>query len=169
MTTSATGERGFTLVEILLVLALIALFGWIFIGGSSAMMTDRSLSPDDQFWKACAAARKEALEEQHTVLLSFDAKAKGFVLNDGSSQAALAVAGPDDLVVDFHPAQSDSASLVLVGGTLVETQPILSVSFYSDGTCTPFRAQVRTNGAAHILSVDPWTCAPVLTKADATP
>jgi len=168
MTTSATGERGFTLVEILLVLALIALFGWIFIGGSSAMMTDRSLSPDDQFWKACGAARKEALEEQQSVLLSFDPKARDFVLNDGSAQTTIAVHGPDDLVIDFHAAQSDSASLVLIGGTLVETQPLLSVTFYSDGTCTPFRAQVRSNGAAHMLSVDPWTCAPVLNKPDAT-
>jgi general secretion pathway protein H len=42
-----------------------------------------------------------------------------------------------------------------------------AVTFYNDGTCTPFRAQVRTYAGAHMLSVDPWTCAPVLTKTDA--
>jgi prepilin-type N-terminal cleavage/methylation domain-containing protein len=170
MMTSETGDpRGFTLIEILLVLALIALFGWIFIGGSSAMMTDRALAPDDQFWKACASARKEALEEQQSVLLSFDARAHAFVLNDGSQKTTQTLTGPDDLVVDFHPAQSDNASLVLIGGTLVETQPLASVTFYSDGTCTPFRAQFRSNGGAHMLAIDPWTCAPVLTKTNATP
>jgi prepilin-type N-terminal cleavage/methylation domain-containing protein len=170
MTTSATGESGgFTLLEILLALALLALLGTIFVGGSSALLADRGSSPDEEFWKACAGARREALEEQRSVLLSFDPKARGFVLNDGTQQKALPVAGPDDLLIDFHSAQADSGSLVLVGGTLVETQPLLSVTFYDDGTCTPFRAQIRSNGGAHMLSVDPWTCAPLLNKADATP
>lgn len=170
MTTSATGEPGgFTLLEILLALALIALLSTIFVGGSTALLADRASSPDEQFWKACASARRQALEEQHSVLLSFDARARGFVLNDGTQQKALPVSGPDDLVIDFHPAQAASGSLVLIGGTLVESQPLASVTFYDDGTCTPFRVQLRANGNAHILSVDPWTCAPLLNKADATP
>jgi hypothetical protein len=74
------------------------------------------------------------------------------------------VKGPEDLSIDFHPVQSDSSSSVLVGGTLVETEPLAAVTFYSDGTCTPFRVQPRKNSAAHVLSVDPWTCAPVLTQ-----
>jgi len=166
MTTSETGERGgFTLLEILLVLAL---FGWIFIGGSSAMLSDRSSSPDDQFWSACAAARKAALEEQHTVLLGYDPKARAFTVNDGAQVSEVPVTGPEDLVIDFHPpAQSGSGSYVLIGGTLVDTQPLAQVLFYGDGTCTPFRAQIRQAGGAHMLSVDPWTCAPVLSKSDA--
>jgi len=170
MTTSETGRRrAFTLIEILLVLALIGLMGWIFVGASSAMLSGQSTSPDEQFWKACAAARKEALEGGKTVLLSFDAKARGFVLNDGSHQATVPVLGPDDLSIDFHPSQAASGSLTLVGGTVVEGQPLASVAFYSDGTCMAFRAQVRVTGAAHVLSVDPWTCAPVLSAADAQP
>jgi general secretion pathway protein H len=57
---------------------------------------------------------------------------------------------------------------VLIGGTVVETEPLAAVTFYNDGTCTPFRVQLRANGAAHILSIDPWTCAPVLSKSDAS-
>jgi prepilin-type N-terminal cleavage/methylation domain-containing protein len=169
MTTSATGDRGgFTLIEILLALALIALLATIFVGGSSALIADKTLSPDEQFWKACARARKEALDERKSVLLTFDTKARAFVLNDGSQQRQMPLTGPDDLTVDFHPVQSDSSSLVLIGGTVVETEPLAAVTFYDDGTCTPFRAQIRSKGAAHVLSIDPWTCAPVLTKADAT-
>jgi general secretion pathway protein H len=170
MTTSATGERGgFTLLEILLALALIALLGTIFVGGSSALLADRVSTPDEQFWRACAAARKEALENERSVFMSFDARAGGFVLSDGVDKRVIQVTGPDDLVIDFHPAQADSSSMILVGGTLVETQPLASVTFYDDGTCTPFRAQVRTNAGAHMLGVDPWTCAALLSKADATP
>ena len=169
MTSSETGDpAGFTLVEILLALALIGLLGWIFVGGSTALLTTRSASPDDQFWAVCASARKQALEEQKSVLLSYDPKTRDFVLNDGSAPRLVPVTGPDDLVIDFHPVESDSSSAVLIGGTLVETEVMSAVTFYDDGTCTPFRAQVRSTGGAHLLSIDPWTCAPVLSKSDAT-
>jgi prepilin-type N-terminal cleavage/methylation domain-containing protein len=167
MTTSVTGDRGFTLVEVLLVLALIGLLSWIFIGGSTALLADQGMSPDEQFWKACAAARKEALEEQRDVLLSFDPKARGFVLNDGTTRTPLPLPGTDDVVIDFHPPPSDSSSSILVGGTLVETQPLAAATFYSDGTCTAFQAQVRAKGGAHMLAIDPWTCSPVISKSDA--
>ncbi len=170
MTTSATGERGgFTLVEILLALALIALLSTIFISGTNSLLAGSAPTPDEQFWKACGDARKEALEEQKNVLLTFDTKTRGFLLNDGAHQKTVPVTGPDDLAIDFHPAQSDSSSMALVGGTLVDTQPLASVTFYDDGTCTPFRVQIRTAGGAHLLSIDPWTCAPELPKSDATP
>jgi prepilin-type N-terminal cleavage/methylation domain-containing protein len=170
MTTSETGEPGgFTLIEILLALALVGLLSWVFIGGSEALLRDRGASPDEQFWKACGAARKEALEEQKPVLLSYDDRAKAFVLNDGAAKVNLPFSGAEDTVIDFHPVKSDSSSSVLIGGTLVETQPLAAASFYSDGTCTAFRAQVRTRDGAHLLAVDPWTCAPMITSPDATP
>jgi prepilin-type N-terminal cleavage/methylation domain-containing protein len=167
MTTSATGEPGgFTLIEILLALALVGLLSWIFVGGSTALLANQDSSPDDQFWKAVGVARKAALESQQDVLLAYDPKAKGFVLTSAAgSKTAIAVTGADDLAIDFHPAASDSSSSVLIGGTLVDTTPLGAVTFYSDGTCTNFRAQVRTKAGAHLLAVDPWTCAPMLTNA----
>jgi prepilin-type N-terminal cleavage/methylation domain-containing protein len=170
MTTSETGEPGgFTLVEILLVIALIALLSTIFIGGSSALLAEKAPSPDAQFWTACGAARGEALDEGKSVILTFDPKARGFVLDDGVQKKGMPLSGPDDLLVDFHPVASSTSSSVLLGGTLVETESLASVTFYDDGTCTPFRAQVHSKLGAHILSIDPWTCAPVLSKTDATP
>jgi prepilin-type N-terminal cleavage/methylation domain-containing protein len=169
MTTSETGEPGgFTLIEILLVLALIALLGTIFVGGSSALLADKDLSPDEQFWKACSESRKEALEDRRSVVLTIDPKARAFVLSNGAGSKTLPIQGPEDLVIDFHPVHSDSSSSVLSGGTLLETQPLAAVTFYNDGTCTAFRAQIRSNAGSHMLSIDPWTCAPVLSKTDAT-
>jgi general secretion pathway protein H len=170
MTTSETGDRaGFTLLEILLVIALIGLMGTIFIGGSQAMLNDKGRSLDDQFWQASAQARKTALEDRQSVILTYDAKTRAFGLADGLRKSSIPVTGPEDLAIDFHPAQVQSGSETLVGGTLVETEPMSSVTYYNDGTCTPFRVQIRANNAAHLLSIDPWTCAPVLSASDARP
>jgi prepilin-type N-terminal cleavage/methylation domain-containing protein len=167
---SETGDRGgFTLVEVLLVVALIALLSTIFIGGSSALLTEKAPSPDAQFWTACGAARAEALAEGKSVIMTFDEKARGFVLDDGAQKNALPLVAPDDTVIDFHPADAPSGSLSLIAGTVVETEPLASVTFYNDGTCTPFRAQIRSKLGAHILAIDPWTCAQVLSKANANP
>jgi prepilin-type N-terminal cleavage/methylation domain-containing protein len=166
MTTSATGEpRGFTLVEILLALALVGLLSWIFVGGSTALLASEDSSPDDQFWKACGLARKAALTSQHDVLLSFDPKAKGFVLDDAGSKTTIPVKGDKDLVIDLHPAPSETSSLTLIGGTVVDTSQLAAAVFYSDGTCTNFRVQIRNTLGAHMLAVDPWTCAPMLSNA----
>ena len=71
-----------------------------------------------------------------------------------------------DLVVDFLPAGTKGGNLIVIGGVAVESQPIKYVTFYPDGTCTPFRAQFQRNGGSYTLSVDPWTCAAMLTPPD---
>ena len=63
--------------------------------------------------------------------------------------------------MDFLSTQK-ARSLILVGGQAVETQTIPSVTFYGDGTCSPFRAQIRTGLTPRVLEIDPWTCAEVL-------
>jgi general secretion pathway protein H len=40
------------------------------------------------------------------------------------------------------------------------------VIFYPDGTCSPFRIQFRSTSDAHVLSIDPWTCAQTLTPKE---
>jgi prepilin-type N-terminal cleavage/methylation domain-containing protein len=169
MARSETGERGgFTLIEVLLALALVGLLSWIFVGGSTAILANKNASPDDQFWKAVAQARKQALVEQRSIVLTYDEKAKSFVMSDGANQHSVPVAGPDDLVIDFHPVQTDSSSSTLIGGTLIDSEVLNSATFYSDGTCTPFSVQFRVGGAAHLLTLDPWTCAQVIVKPDAS-
>jgi prepilin-type N-terminal cleavage/methylation domain-containing protein len=160
-------KRGFTLLEILLAIAVIGLLATTVIGLSSNLLTAKPSTPDDVFWQACQAARKAALESGRDESLSFDPKTKAFSLSDGTVVKTFPVpAAPDDLVVDFFTTQS-GPSFMLLGGTLVQTHPIPSVAFYNDGTCVPFQVQFRARGAAHVQSIDPWTCAPVLTPPDA--
>lgn len=161
---------GFTLLEVLLALAIIALIATVLIGGSATLLSDRALTPSDVFWKTVQECRKTALKNGKDVRLSFEAKEKKFVLSDaaGLDQATREFPIPspgDDLTLTFLTTQK-GASMMLIGGVAVETQTLSSVTFYSDGTCTPFRTQIQRNSGVTVLSIDPWTCAAVLTPAD---
>jgi len=148
-----------------LAIALIGLLAGVLITGSVNLLSDKPATPEDVFWKAVRQSRATALTAEREVRLSFDDKQKAFVLDDGSAPSVLAVPPAPGLTVDFlSPAAGRGA--VLIGGDLVDTQTVSSVTFYPDGTCSPFRVQFRTGGAPHVLAIDPWTCAPVLPRLD---
>lgn len=171
-------RRGFTLLEVLLSLAIIALLATVLIGGSAALLEDKPVSADEVFWKAVQEARKTALKAGHEIRLKYDAEKKQFVLLDGFAPPApamdglpreevplkqfpLSTARASEITVDFLAA-GKGGNPILVGGVLLESQPVPFVRFYEDGTCTPFRLQIALAGSAHTLAIDPWTCAPVL-------
>lgn len=159
------------MLEILLALAIIGLLSAVLIGGSSAMLNTRAVTPSDVFWKTVQECRKSALKNARDVRLAFDAKEKKFLISDASGidaavrEIPIPAAG-DDLTLTFLTTQK-GGSTILIGGTLIETATVSSVTFYSDGTCTPFRAQIQKSGGdPTILSIDPWTCAAVLKPND---
>ena len=170
------------MLEVLLSIAIIALIATVLVGGTSRLLSDKPVTPHEMFWKAVQEARKTALKSEHEVRLRFDKDRKQFVLIDGLAPATLAADGVTaeerplkqfpipaaggDLSVDFLAPSAKGASAILVGGVLIESQPMKYVTFYSDGTCSPFRAQFVRNGGVSTLSIDPWTCAPILAPAD---
>jgi prepilin-type N-terminal cleavage/methylation domain-containing protein len=176
-------SAGFTLLEVLLSLAIIALLGAVLIGGSARLLNDQPVSADDVFWSAVQEARKTALKSGHEVRLKFNRETKRFVIVDGLAPSVLAADGftrldvplkefpialaTPDLEIDFLT-PTKGGNMILVRGVLLESQPAKFVTFYADGTCSPFRLQIFRSGAAHTLAIDPWTCAPVL-EAKATP
>jgi prepilin-type N-terminal cleavage/methylation domain-containing protein len=162
-------RRGFTLIEILLALALLGLLSAAFVSVASNLSASRPKAPEDVFWEATRLARRTALASQSEVQLRFDAKEKAFVVEGAKTTETfpVTVANQRDLTIDLLQAQSSGGS-ILIGGQLLDTQTILSVSFYPDGTCTPFRLQIRTTGPARVVGIDPWTCAPVLPEPKKT-
>ena len=54
-----------------------------------------------------------------------------------------------------------------IAGELVETRTQPFVTFYGDGTCSPFRVQLRSPAQTRVLEIDPWTCAPMLASQPA--
>jgi type II secretion system protein H len=161
---------GFTLLEILLVLAIMGLMASVLIGGAVSLLSDKPVSAEEVFWKAVQEARKAALKSEHDVTLKFvgtaQDKVKEFVITNGDATSEFPIASPGDLEVSFLVAQKGGA-VIMVAGTVIETATIPAVTFYPDGTCTAFRTQFVKNGGSHTVAIDPWTCAPVLTPADA--
>ncbi len=176
-------RSAFTLLEVLLALAIIALVASTLIGGASHLLGGTPATPHDVFWKSVQEARKTALRSGREVRLKYDKEKRHFYLLDGLAPTVLAadgftkeerplktfpLVGPGaaDLTVEFLNASTKGGTLLLIGGVAVESNPVTHVTFYSDGTCSPFRAQFTRPGAASIQSIDPWTCAPVLTPPD---
>lgn len=158
----------FTLVEVLVVLALIGLLSTLLVGGSISLLRSQAKSPTDIFWQACLQARRTALLSGRDVRMSFDDKAKAFTIDDGQSTTSIPIPrAAADLKVSFIPADgaSEGSSLTLIGGALVSTESLPAVTFFHDGICTPFQVQFFIAGAAHTEAVDPWTCYPMLPAA----
>lgn len=144
-------SAGFSLVEIITVLAIIGLAAGVLIGGSSAMM--RSFSSDDieqAALSAIAEVRHQSVLKGRPLVLSYDEEKRLLQWEEG--QATLV--GEDGIRL-LPPVRTSS---VLIGGKLVET-PITRVRFYPDGTCDPFRLEIIRGRNSKYLGIDPWTCA----------
>lgn len=151
-------RRAFTLVEVLLVLALIALFAAVFIPGVNSIldqMNDRG--PEQLLSEAVLAARTEALESGRGVELSYDVEKRQLVYGAAAVRSDVLPLG---VSIELLPMQAGTS--ILLGGELTEAQtPLKRVRFFPDGTCEPFRLRMKSGPDAkpRVLVVDPWTCA----------
>lgn len=169
--------RAFTLVEIMIVLAIIAMGTGVMIIGVTKIFGDNPTRPVDVFWKSVNAARKQALQSGRDVRLAFAAAgsdANGEMPaslvatweNDGSK--TFPFEKTRDVICEFLTTQK-SVSSVVIAGEVVETQTLPYITFYGDGTCTPCRVQFRINGSPLILAIDPWTCAEMFPQKEDAP
>jgi len=181
----------FTLIEIMVVLAIAAMMTTVFAIGYTKLADRKPTTPDAIFWNAVTAARRQALFSGREVRLAYTPAVTsdsantpaGLIMtwdNTPTGNPNTAIDDPvppgeqqfpfenmDDTILEFLSTQKGTQS-VLIGGEVVETQTIPFMTFYGDGTCTPVRIQIRRNaGAAYTLNIDPWTCAQMLT-ADTT-
>ena len=156
----ARPPRAFTLIETILVLAVITLLGTLLLPGvNSILKTINQEEPDRLFWDTVTAARELALTTNRTVELRLTADKKTLVWGDTGTQRQQKM--PAGFSLGFlRPKQG---STILLGGVLLEADEIFTVRFYADGSCDRFRVQImRDKLPPQILQVDPWTCAPLV-------
>jgi hypothetical protein len=170
-----SGARSaFTLLELLLAIGLVALLSAGLIAGSVTLLNDKPVFPQEVFWQASHAARKTALLNAsvaggHDVRLSYDDKQKAFIADDGVAPQTFPVAKPPaDLVVQFLSPDSGAANPAAGPAPGDDTASLPYVTFYGDGTCSPFNLQLRTKSGTQRIEIDPWTCAQMLKAPPAT-
>lgn len=154
---------GFTLIEIIVVLALIGMTGALVIGGSDTLI--KSVSRDNAEnlgLGAIASARQSAVLTGRIVELRNDEKARA--LDWGAGRATLV--GENDELRLLPPKLVSSA---IVGGRVRE-EPLARVRFYPDGTCDPFRLEIISGGnkASRLVVIDPWTCTALAPETEAS-
>jgi prepilin-type N-terminal cleavage/methylation domain-containing protein len=161
-------RRGFTLLEILIAIALLGLIVGVFAYGSARLIQEGPGSADEEFTKALAAARRHAVENYVEVRLSFDREQGALVLSalprngtaEESAQVATFPLVEEEVLVEFVAGQGGPTELI--AGVLVNTTTVSSVAFYPNGTCTDFQVQIRIGASVQQIDIDPWTCAPIL-------
>jgi hypothetical protein len=142
-------------------LALIVLLTGLLVGGTAALLRERPATADEVMRIAIAQARRYAVVNYREVRLAYDNKGKVFQASSVDGKRDFPLGLPEEIQIDFLGTQKGNS--MLLGGELVEMASLPYVTFYPDGTCTPFRAQLRTgHDAARVVAIDPWTCAPVL-------
>lgn len=145
---------GFTLVEVLLVLAMLVLFATLLLPGVNSILREmEARTPAQQVVDLMLEARQQALETGRTMELRYDQESRRFRIGPTWSE-------PLSAGVQLELLAVLEGSTVLLGGQLVAAGELRRVRFFPDGTCDPFRLQIRDQATPpRLLVADPWTCA----------
>jgi len=156
-----TGRRAFTLLEVILAIAMLGLVASLFITGGSEMFRARERTMVDVFWESVQAARLQAVQGDTTVTMRFEEKSRRILWGAAGEPSAVDWPGRN---LEFLP--MESRDTILLGGQLVGTGAIEAVRFHPDGTTDRYRVQMTdASGRVSRLELDPWTTAPVLRSA----
>lgn len=166
------GVRGFTLLEILMAIALIGVATTLFVVSMQSL--GRTAPEDDleaAFWRTMAEARTQALTSRRPVEVHFDPEARAFVLHGVNGDQSIAAptgktADGDKLEIVFAE-ELASNNFTLVRGELVTTRPVAGIKVFPDGTCQAFTVEFKLGDKKRSLKIDPWTGAPMLPEAKA--
>lgn len=151
------GRRGFTLVEIIVVLMLIGMIASVLITGATSMLDAREeKDPEAALLMLLQKIRGQAVESGQIIELVQLPEDKGFLWGaDGVESLPLVKGGPRARLL-----KPEFSGASLIGGQMEET-PLERLRFYPDGSCDPTRIEVRRADARRVLTIDPWTAAPL--------
>jgi len=154
-------SRGFTLLEVLLVLGLISMLAAVLIGGSASLLKGTARDdPEDAMLALLQTVRREAVEKNQVLEFrsAADSGAEGadaYTWGEGRSETL-----PSQENVKVKLVAPEVVAAILIGGQ-AEEKAVAKVRFFPDGTCDRVRLEVNRNGERRIVPIDPLTCAPL--------
>src|SRR5882757_4199684 len=150
----------FTLVEVILVLALLVLIIAVLLPAAGSLLRGaHGETAEETALAVLQDARRQAVLSGREVALRYAPAEHALVWTDGEHDGRRVFEDAAVAVEFLRP----SAGAILLGGQLVETDPVDEMTFYADGSCDMIRLQLRAADAApRVIPIDPWTCAPVL-------
>ncbi|MDE0769332.1 MAG: prepilin-type N-terminal cleavage/methylation domain-containing protein [Opitutaceae bacterium] len=160
--TGGDARKAFTLIEMMLTIALITLLSSLFVWNITSLLKQGELeSLQNELWGAVEKAKQSAVFNRQPHVVRFDEEAQAFRVSAGGKQFTFEVEtdGFDEGVeieVVFNE-QLPKDGYRLVRGELVTQREIESVTFYPDGTCTPFSVNLKIGEYQSDFQIDPWT------------
>jgi len=160
----APARRGFTLLETLLVVAMISMLMGVMIGGATSLLKGTARSdPEDGLLALMQRMRRKSVETGRMTELWQHARLPGeegpdFLWNDGRDDHEERLPVREDVTVRVIGPEVDGA--ILIGGRAQE-DPVARIRFHPDGTCDRVRLEVTRDGNRSVVPIDPLTCAPL--------
>lgn len=163
-------RAGFTLIEVMLTIALIALLSTVFVYNISSLLRDTDIrSLENEYWRAVDAAKTKAVYGQKPYRVEWLPKETAFVISSSGDtqrfEMDTSALGDVEVEVVFEEASAEN-SFILVDGQLVRQREVTDVTFYPDGTCTPFSVTLRIGDYMNQFKMDPWTGARLVESDD---
>lgn len=153
-------RRGFTLVEFIIVIALIALVGGLVAVNAEAILRGLGEEPVERLLqKAVREARFQAASLKEPAQLRFDEETAAFEVTSraGSPLAAFPTGlqgRTDRLLIEFEQILPEQG---LTRGGRTETAAIDAVTFLPDRSSTPFRVTIDHDRTRFTLQFDPFS------------
>ena len=145
----------------MLTIALIALLSTMFVWNIKTLLKQGEMEAlQNEFWSAVEKAKQRAVFSRLPCVVRFDIDQQAFVVSAGGESSVFEVdseaLGEVEMEVLFMETLPRDGYR-LIRGELVTRREIDSVTFYPDGTCTPFTVDLRIAEYEASYQIDPWS------------
>jgi len=160
----APARHGFTLLETLLVIAMISMLMGVMIGGATSLLRGTARSdPEDALLALMQRLRRNAVETGRLTELRQMSRLPGeegadFTWSDGGEEHEERLPVREEVTARIIGPEVGGA--ILIGGRAQE-DPVLHLRFHPDGTCDRVRLEIVRDGNRSVVPIDPLTCAPL--------